>query len=603
MEDIRTLLSRAGRRLGLVAFLERLHWVALGVASLAMLIVVISKLTPDVSGAVNWVWMGPAMCAMTLVGAWTWWMTRRPSSLQVAVQVDDRLELREKLSTAMLCRGREDAFAQAAIDDAIGVARDAKTRERVTRKFVVAPPPNWWMSPAIVMLAIMATLWVPQFDLFADEPEEDKVAMVDEETIESIEAQVEESMQKVAEELGTTKEELEEALGNLGDEMNPEDRDPMTPDEAKRDAFKKLTAMQDKLRDANEAKAQTMDAMLDKLRQLELGGMDGPAADMGKALAEGDFDAAKQALEQIQNDIENGDMNEEDKQKLAEQMANLAEQLDQLSKNNAAMAEALKKAGMDPNLANMDKDAIKEALENAQNLTEQQRQQLQQMANAMQQANQNMQQMAAAAQQMAAGQAGEMGAQGAQGMQAMAGELSEMEMMSAEMASANATMSSLAGQCQGMGQGQGICQGNGQGNLANGAASMAWMQTNVGNGKGAGMGQRGQGAGGRGSRVPTKVSFRAEKEDVHTQGGPSIGSRFVEGETFIVGESNAEFTQQIQAQSSRAQDELTDNRIPARYRGVVQHYFGELDSFVKSVQSNVETPSETTPTPDTDNGQ
>ena len=115
MNDIRALLRSAARRLEASAFLSRLHLVACIVASLALILMIIDR--AGAASFVPWVWVGPVLAAMAIVvAAAIWWAHRRPES-SVAIEVDERLELRERLSTALHVQKRDDAFAMAAMED------------------------------------------------------------------------------------------------------------------------------------------------------------------------------------------------------------------------------------------------------------------------------------------------------------------------------------------------------------------------------------------------------------------------------------------------------------------------------------------------------
>ena len=164
MNDIRHALRIAARRLELNAFLHRLHQVAIWVAGIALLLMLAERIGPSLF--VMWVVAAPVLAAVALVIALVIWSRRRRTEHQVAVVVDERLDLREKFSTALHCRDRDDAFAQAALHDAVSAARDPRVRESVRRRFRVEAPGRWWVSPLIIVAAV-GLLMAPPFNLFA----------------------------------------------------------------------------------------------------------------------------------------------------------------------------------------------------------------------------------------------------------------------------------------------------------------------------------------------------------------------------------------------------------------------------------------------------
>ncbi len=592
MEDIRTVLNHAARRLGLKAFVDRVHLVAIAATAIALLLVILSKALPVVNDAVNWVFVGPALALLAFAAAIAWWMPNRPSPLHVAVEVDQRLELKEKLSTAMLCRGREDAFAQAAIDDAIAVAKKPETSRNVRKRFAVAAPRQWWITPVLLAATILTGATVPAGDWFAKA--EDQLTVDQRKEIEQIREQYEAAIKEAAEKTGKDPKELKEMLA----EATPELAEPEAakqPEQFQREAFKKLSALQDQLRKQTDTEqARALESLQNKLNKLDPSSDSGPTGELSKALAKGDFSSAKKALDAIQKQMEQGNLPDDQKKALAD----LAKQLEKLAQNQDAMKEQLKQAGIDPKaMENM--DDLKKALDQAQNLTEEQKQQLAQAAQAAQQAAQAMQSMAGACQSMAGAQ-GEPGMQGAagqegmQGAQAMGDQLSQMEMMAQQLADLNAACEGLGGQCQGMGQGLGK---GGQVGLSQAMAQMQWMQMQN-NGKGPGMGQRGQGAGGSGSRLATKMSFTDEKQKVYTDPNSQIiGTTFIEGKQVIKGESQAKFAETVRAAESRAREDVEENLLPAQYEQAMKVYFGELQKRAEVVKeapapSPTETPEE-----------
>jgi len=587
MEDIRIVLNNAARRLGFKGLVDRIHVVAIVAAALALVLVIIGKALPGVNESINWVFIGPALGLLAFAGAVVWWMPSRPSPLHVAVEVDQRLELKEKLSTAMLCRGREDAFAQAAIDDAIAVARRPETTRDVRKRFTVAAPRLWWISPVLLAGTILAGAVIPSGDWFARE--ESKLSIEERERIEEIREQYEAAIKEAAEKVGKDPKELKEMLAEADPKMG-EPEAIKAPEQFQREAFKKLSALGEELRKQTDTEqARALESLQNKLSQLNPTADSGPTGELSKALSKGDFSSAKKALEQLKQQMDEGNLNDEQKKALEQ----LADQLEKLAQNQDALKEQLQQAGIDPAALN-DPQALQQAIENAANLTEEQKQQLAQAAQAAQQAAQAMQAMAGACQGMA-GMPGQQGMQGMAGMEGMQGagamgdQLSQLEMAAQQLANLNAAMGDLAGQCQGMGQGLGQCNGQG---ISQAMAQMQWMQSLQG-GRGAGMGNRGQGAGGSGSRLATPMSFSDQKEKVFTDPNSQIiGTTYIEGKQVIKGESQVRFSELVRAASSRAQEDVEENLLPVQYEKAMKTYFGEMQRRAEIVRESTPPPAE-----------
>lgn len=545
MNDIRSILKIAAGRLNFSAYLAWFHQVAAGVATLALLLIIVSKMTP--AARVPWEWVAPGLVAAAAVIAGALWWRRRQSEVQVAIAVDQRLELREKLSTALQIAGREDAFARAAVEDAVAVARDARTREQVRRQFPVEAPRRWWMAPLVVVVAVLAALFIPQGDLFARSPEREKAAQ-------PVPVEVQSTLASAAEMLKQN-ETLGDGLKDVLDELRVDRLDPAamkTPEGAKREALKKLTDVTDRLEEIVKGeKGKTAEALANALSKLKTSEQDGLASELTQAMKSGNFQAAKEAVEKLQKMAESGEMSPEQKERLAKSLDDLSKQLAKMAEDRKALEEALRQAGMDPTLA-QNPQQLQQQIQNNQNLTQQQKQQLQQMAQAQQAASQMCQGMAGAMGQMAQGMQSGNGQQSGQGAGQMAKMLSDAENLRQMMKEAQAMANRIAGQCQGLGQGLGQMPGAGA------------MGANPG-----------QGRGGESSLARTPTSTKIEKIDNKDNNADIIASTMFDG-PIVKGESAIQFRQAALSNAESYAEGVKDEQIPRKYHEALQRYFGEL---------------------------
>jgi hypothetical protein len=556
MNEIRTLLRFAQRRLEASRFLSVLHVIAIVVAAVAAALAVADRVHVSF---VTWFWVGPTLAAGMLLAALVVWLQRRPTELHVAVTVDDRLDLRERLSTALHCQRRDDAFARAAMEDAVKTASDPRTREFAKRRFKVAAPGRWWISPMIAIVAA-GILFLPEARLFATEDPIDtsELDTVRAEAVQSVEAVV-----RAIEDKPELAAELADLLGELSEQgIDPEAM--KSAEEVKRQAIKKVTELGKKLDDLLTGEkgqtAKTLENMMSQLKRTE----EGPAKDLADAMANGDFSQAKSALEDLVEQAEAGELDAEQLKQAAEQLASLAAQLEQLAQQKQDLQEALQQAGIDPQLAN-NPQALQQQLQQNQNLNEQQKQQLQQMAKAQQQAQQMCQGLGQACQQLAqAMQNGQMGQMGQAGQQ-MGNQLNQMEQLQQLMQQAQAAMNQCAGQCQGLGQGMNMNQ-----------ALQQWKQ-------GQGMGQWGQGSGGRAPLAPTPTGFKMQKANIKTVEGEIIARTLFEGEV-TVGRSTKSRSEVIAEVVEGFAEAQPDETIPRIYKEAQQHYFGELERQAEVVE-------------------
>ncbi len=569
MNEIRALLKIVARKLELTTFIGRLHLTGIMAAGIALGLMLVER-TASSAAFVPWVWVGPVLGGLAIGVALFLWMRQRPTEAHVALVVDDRLELREKLSTAIHCQGRDDAFAQAALQDAVAVASDARTHELARRRFAVTPPAAWWVSPLIVLAAVMLSLVHPR-NLFAKNP--DAAANVVEAKLES-EKTIEAVIKSIQD-----KPELSKELA-MG-EISPEGTDPNAirrPEEFKQNALKKLTELNKKLDDIlNGEKGKTAEALEKSLNQLK-SPEDGPAKEMADALAKGDFAAAQKAMEEMMKKAENGQMDEKEKQKLAEQLKDIADQLDKLAQQQQQLENALKQAGMDPNLAK-NAQALQQAMQNNQNLNQQQKQQLQQMAQAQQAAAQACKGLGQAFQQMAQACQGQQGQQGqgqqmAQAAGQMGQQLGQLEQMQQMLQQAQAAMNQCQGQCNGLGQGLNMQQ-----------AMQQWSAKN-GN-----QGQWGRAAGGQSQFAKTPTGTKIEQGNVKTdETGDIIAKQLFEGQQ-VRGESKAALVKVVEAARKGVDEAQTEDQLPRIYQEAQQHYFGELEKLTKPVEAEAGKPA------------
>ncbi|MHC4081709.1 MAG: hypothetical protein ACYTFF_01790 [Planctomycetota bacterium] len=558
MNDIRAILKTATRRLLFSSLLAHAHVAVIVLAGLVLVLLVAERVGP--APFWPWPWLLPALAVVGALVAGRLWYARRPTEMQVAVEVDERLDLRERLSTALHCQRRTDPFARAAVEDAVGTARDPKVRERLRRRFAVVSPRRWWMSP-LLLLAAVGISFVPALDLFARETPEDpqytETVLRRNEAIEAVIKPIEENPQ--------LQEELSDLLGELANE-GPDPDNLKTREAIQRDAIKKLTDLNKRLDEIlNGPKGKTAEALdraLEQLRTPE----DGPAKEFAEALARGDFKAAQEALARLQEEAAKGNLTPEQQEQLAQQLADLAKQLEQLAQQQQQMEQLLQQAGLDPNLAK-DLQALQQALQNNQGLNEQQKQQMMQMARAQQAAagmcqglGQGLNQMA---QQMQMGQFGQAGQQAAD-------QLNDMEALQQMLQQAQAAANACQGQCQGLGQG-----------LAMQQAMQWWIN------QGGAFGQRGQGAGGKAPIAPTPTGKKIFKAPTKTGQGDIISRQFIDGEVFV-GESQAELRQVSVAVSEGYDEAQSEEQIPPKYVEAHKHYFGELKKRVEAVEITVD---------------
>lgn len=604
MSEIDRVLSKAAWRVGVINFLRGWVFALAGLLAAAILLRIAEQVfafthteaslapaTPipvasdvdrePLTSATMWEWFASIGAAATVAFALVWTIVLRPRKSAVARRVDEGANLRESLSTALHVRGRDDAWSRAAVEAASRDARGVNVAQAVP---ITAP--RFW--PVVVAMGLsLAVVWiaVPRLDVLgwfagAVAEKERKVEVIN--AVREVK-----EVQKKIDELTSQIPSLEKEKAL---EAPPaETPEPRTAEEIRRAAISDLTKLTDRLQELKSGvQAQKLESMQQQLKGLR----QSPAgeSELTKSLAKGEFTQARQELEKMKDQLASGGMSPEDQAKVAEQMEKLAEQIEKMAQNQEQVQKALERAGINPE-AIKDPASAKEAIQNAQNLTAEQKQQMQDMLEAALQSSEAMQQMASAMQQMSEGmkqsqsqnpseaQQGQQQAQ--QAAQQLAQQMSEMEQLQQEMEMAEATMneaqqalSDLGAQCNagGEGEGMGECQG-GLGNSQS-PSNNPWS-AGTPQSVGQGTGGPGQGQGSRPGEAPADFEL-VKKKFIGSRGeGPIVSSRLVEGES-IRGESKAEFARVAAAAEQNATEAIESNTIPREYHDAIKSYFGRL---------------------------
>lgn len=510
--------------------------------------------------------------AAAVASAVLWAVLARPRGVAVARAVDEAAGLRESLSTAWIYEKETDPWSAAVRNDADRRAAAVDVRAALPVRLT-----QFWKAPPIAAAAV-AIIWfvlpASSPDIFGWMRQAEEVAQAEQEMEEAQVAvkTAEDLIQKVAEKTG-------QQFDQFKPEQNPELQ---TPQALRMAALDKLTQAEKALREEVEQgeAAMKLDAMRRELSRMKQPGP-GPAAEMARELAKGDFEAAKQQLDELAKQLESGQMDEATRQQLAEQLKNMQAQLENIAKEKSSLEQALQQAGMSQEQAEQlaqqlaqnanNPQAMQQAMQNAmqqmQNMTPQQQQQLMQQAMQMAQACQacnNMSQQMGQMAQAAMSQSSQSG----DAMQAMQGMLSQMEMMQMEQMAAQAmlaqTQAQMASMCQNPGNGfSSLRQGGGTG-----TGPFAGTGTNHATGD---------------ETAPIEVDRQAQRTPTHLGQGPIVAERLVYGE-LVRGESVAQFSSAVQAASTGVAEAIEDNVVPIEWQESLQAYFGRLQKRAEVVQ-------------------
>ncbi|MEO1237076.1 MAG: hypothetical protein AAFX76_09840 [Planctomycetota bacterium] len=578
-------LGRARRRLVGHNALRALGWgVLIGAAAAGLAVVGMHF----VGVPVPWWGLASVGGAAVLVAALVA-VLRRPNDQRVAVLVDERLGLKDRLGTSLYAASLEDSeLTRRVIDDAERAAGEAK----VGQAFPVRPTPVWW--GALAAVAAVAVLALDPFGLQqrALAKAQAKLAAAEEAR------QLEEALENAKEEAEALAEDAEarDEDGVAEDELDPADLDEqlealltqrdLSNPEDQREAAAEVSDLQEKFEEQIAQQEAAVEALQNTFSQLDAGER-GPTDRFADALRRGDFSSAQEELARLADQIESGDLSESQRERASEQLAALSEQLEQMAEQQEQLAEeaeqaanqAMENAGLTPEqmeqLAEQgfSPEAVQQALEQAlqnQGMTQEQAQQAaeqlqQQMQQAMQQAR-NSQNAGDAAEQLA------------QQMQQMSQAMQQQGLENQQLQDAIQQMQQQLGECAGeQGQLQNMKSASQQ--MQEALQRMARLgQTDPNRPGGAGGIDGGGGDGGDpigDERAPLNPNSRAVSDANGEPRGRVIASWTRDGQ-MSKGEARVTFNQAVTEAQADAERAVTEDRTPKRYHKAIRDYFGNL---------------------------
>jgi hypothetical protein len=328
--------------------------------------------------AVIWFWSG---LGAALAGAIGFAIFRRPSALQAATFIDEKLGLKEKFSTALFARHGTDPFALAAVKDAERTADNVSLH----RRFPIAFPFSGMIALCSAAVVLLVVLFLPRVDLFGrqEKLEAQKKAAMERATAQHQAQSVLAAVNSLPVAM-QSKQKVELAKQELQHVLDEPTVDPsivkLTAQKAQEEAE---TARQEEIKN-NQAFAQ---ALADKavFNSLNPSSDDkGPVADATRAISNGDFSKAIDELAGLPEKF--NQMSPEEQKKAADQMQAAAQQLEKIANDPAAMQhlqQQLQQQGVNPQQVQQMAKAIQQAAAGNLGAQQQIQQMQQQMAQQM----------------------------------------------------------------------------------------------------------------------------------------------------------------------------------------------------------------------------
>ena len=299
MTAVHRLVERARRRLQVSELLEvaTLAFPVAGVALLAWIVLVRvflrgGMVTPIPSLAM----VGVIGSAMFLAYA-SWLLARRgwPTQASAAAQLDERLNLASRISTALAVQNQVDAFSVAAVADANRIALETQHKNVLQDAFAYHFGSQWrWSLLAVVVVAaawLFIPVWAPSAVQTNSQSQQDAASA---QKADQAEARLIEAMQS-AMEVAALDASIQKAIEASQQSLDRANQNMISPADREAQAFQQRELLQAAMQKVSESEELAdNDSLKDALSELQMS--PGLERKMLEALKRGDFeDAAKEA--------------------------------------------------------------------------------------------------------------------------------------------------------------------------------------------------------------------------------------------------------------------------------------------------------------------
>jgi len=546
MDAIRKQVSMARRRLIAQQFLSVAAWSLFGALVVAAVGLAIPKIwVLAVDGAMwQWAWTGGALASGLVIAlVWTYVVRTRP--IDAAVELDRRFHLKERVSSALALGSDETdtEVARALVQDAMQRVERIDVRDRfplrLNRRLLLP------LIPAVAVFVLVA--FVPNATPDGNtrgatsSTETNRVKKSAKELKKRLAQATQQAEAKGLKDANLLLKELQQQIDQLSKRSDLDRKRAMVK---LNDLAKSLEERRKRLGGVDKMREQ-----LNRLKNLQAG----PADRIAQAMKEGDFQKALDELKNLQDKLAKGKLTPEEKKRLAEQLKQLRDKLQEMvdahnrAKRDLEREIERRKAAGD--LAGAGR--LQRQLDKLNEMNDAMKR-LQQMANGLGQCRQCLQNGDAKG---AAAQMDEL----AQSLQDLQNQLDELETLDQVLDQIGACKEAM--NCK-------LCNGEGCGECM--GDLFAWNPNDGGEGRGRGMG-RGRGRGER-PEERTDTGFYDSQVRGKLRPGEAVRTGTAGGPN-RAGRSRVEVQQEIHSNLSQEADPLIEVRLPRKQRQHTRQYF------------------------------
>ena len=336
MDQILSQVARARRRLWVELLLNRLMLCCFVALAASLVVMAVPKVVPIENLPAQWaLWCGVVGLGLGIIAALVWTLADGLSPLDAAVEIDNRFNLRERVSSSIAMSESEACTpaGQALLMDA---AR-AVSRLEVTSQFGIRLPRRSWLPLVTTGLAFLAV------GLLDNAPAHSRI---DPHAAAQAKEQRTNATKNLKERLAEKRKQAsEKGLANAEGLFRQLERETQklakaTDADAKRtlvklnDLASELAKRRDQLGGEQEIRKQ-----LSKMNNLN----QGPADKMAEAMKQGNWQQASQELQKLKKQLETNKLDSEAKKSLIKQLEQMQEKLADAAESQKQAIEQMKK--------------------------------------------------------------------------------------------------------------------------------------------------------------------------------------------------------------------------------------------------------------------
>jgi hypothetical protein len=367
-------IARVGRRLFLQTLLDCLVWCLAGALILSAGWFLLQPLVLTSPPAwLRWTVAGSSV-GVGAVLAVLLAVLRAPSRLAAALSLDEKFNLRERVTTSLTLPTElhSTAAGQALLED----VNQRVAKIDVGEKFPVRMSWQAVLVPAAgSLLVLVALFYQPNTNQANANPVDDGQQPV------ANQAEIQKKLEKLAKKPTDSKsgepQEKSETMQHIDADLEKIVNKPPNNKDQLRQLAKDMTDLEADIKKHEKELREKSNALKEQLKNLgrmnKDGKNEGPAKELEKAMEKGDYNKAIDEVEKLAKKMENNELSEKEREQLAKQLENLQQKMEKLAKNEEKeekLKELARKGQIDQETLEREMQELKKNTDNLKELSE-----------------------------------------------------------------------------------------------------------------------------------------------------------------------------------------------------------------------------------------